>query len=129
MNLSKADIRLEKKLLINKNINLITSFQSTGFKNNYESSRDNVFFSGTNELENILYDPQTNGPMLMVIGKKDQLNFENDFLKLNSKKPFLIGAFTEKSKNINAILLLLIEFKKQVNIFIFLDNLYFFRRF
>ena len=95
-----ADIRLEKQLLINKNINLIASFQSTGFKNNYESSRDNVFFSGTNELENILYDPQTNGPMLMVISKKDQINFENDFLKLNSKKPLLIGAFTEKSKKL-----------------------------
>ena len=95
-----ADIRLEKKLLINKNINLITSFQSTGFKNNYESSRDNVFFSGTNELENILYDPQTNGPMLMAINKKDQLKFENDFLKLNSRKPLLIGTFIEKSKKI-----------------------------
>ena len=95
-----ADIKLEKKLLINKNIDLITSFQSTGFKNNFESSKENVFFSGTNELENILYDPQTNGPMLMVISKKDQLNFENDFLKLNSQKPFLIGAFTEKSKKL-----------------------------
>ena len=36
----------------------------------------------------------------MVISKKDQLNFENDFLKLNSQKPFLIGAFTEKSKKL-----------------------------
>ncbi len=97
-----ANIKLDSDLLINKNINLITNFKSTGFKNNYDSTVYLVNCPRENEFKNILYDPQTNGPMLIVINKSFQSKFEDDFFKLNLKNPLLIGNFVKKtSKFIN----------------------------
>ena len=94
-----ASINLNNEVLINDNIAILENFESTGFANNYESNSQNIYFENSNYLEKILYDPQTNGPMLMSINPNNKEKFEKDFYNLNQRKPLLIGSFKEKLDN------------------------------
>ena len=86
----------ELEILINSNIELLRMFQSTSFKNNHNSSRGNIKISDNHPLKNILFDPQTNGPMLITINKQNQKKFENYFSNESDLKPILIGRFIDK---------------------------------
>ena len=94
-----ASINLNNEVLINDNITILENFESTGFANNYESNSQNIYLKNSNYLEKVLYDPQTNGPMLMSINPNNKEKFEKDFYKLNQRKPLLIGSFKEKLDN------------------------------
>ena len=99
-----ANIHLDEKLLINSNLEILQKFQSTGYLGNYQSVSHYVYSSKNNPYLNILYDPQTNGPMLMIIDKNNRDIFEKDFLNLYEKNPILIGSFTSKKEHwINVI--------------------------
>ena len=99
-----AEIKLNKEILINKNIGILEKFKSTGFDNNYSSSVSEIIISDSNKLKNILYDPQTNGPLLLSIHKKDQIEFEKKFQLKLGFSPVLIGKFKKsEGKLINVI--------------------------
>ena len=99
-----AEIKLNEEILINKNIEILNKFKSTGFENNYSSSASEISISSKNKLKNILYDPQTNGPLLISIHRKDRIDFEKEFRLAAGFSPILLGEFTElKNKLINVI--------------------------
>ena len=99
-----AEIKLNEEILINKNIEILNKFKSTGFENNYSSSVNEISISDNNKLQNILYDPQTNGPLLISIEKEDQIKFEKEFQSVIGFSPILIGQFKKfKKKLINVI--------------------------
>ncbi len=91
-----SELILSPDILINSNIDLLRMFQSTSFKNNHNSSRGYVKISENHPLKNILFDPQTNGPMLIAINKQNQKKFENYFSNESDLKPILIGRFIDK---------------------------------
>ena len=93
-----SELELSTDILINPNIDLLKKFQSTGFQNNHKSSRKDIKISESHPLKNILFDPQTNGPMLITIKKQNQEKFENNFLNHRNIKPILIGRFIDKSE-------------------------------
>ncbi len=95
-----SELTINKNILINTNLDLLKLFKSTGFKNNYKSTNEFIDVSENHPLKNILYDPQTNGPMLMAIEKKNKEKFENFFSNKLVNKPILIGRFINKSKKI-----------------------------
>ena len=99
-----AEIKLNEEILINKNIEILNKFKSTGFENNYSSSANEISISDNNKLQNILYDPQTNGPLLISIEKEDQIKFEKEFQSVIGFSPILIGQFKKfKKKLVNVI--------------------------
>ncbi len=99
-----AEIKLNEEILINKNIEILNKFKSTGFKNNYSSSANEISISENNKLQNILYDPQTNGPLLISIEKEYQIKFEKEFQSVIGFSPILLGQFKKfKNKLINVI--------------------------
>ena len=91
-----SELVLSSDILINSNIDLLRIFQSTGFKNNHKSSREYIKISENHPLKNILFDPQTNGPMLIAIDKQNQKKFENYFSNKSDIQPILIGKFIDK---------------------------------
>ncbi len=91
-----SELILSSDILINLNIELLKKFQSTGFKNNQRSSREYIQISENHPLKNILFDPQTNGPMLITINEQNQKKFENYFSNKTDIKPILIGRFIDK---------------------------------
>ena len=91
---------INKNILINSNLDLLEIFQSTGFENNYKSTNEFIEISENHPLKNILYDPQTNGPILMAIENNNKERFENFFSNKLDNKPILIGKFVNKSKKI-----------------------------
>ena len=91
-----SELILSPDILINKNIDLLRMFKSTSFENNYNSSRGYIEISEYHPLKNILFDPQTNGPMLITINKQNQKKFENYFSNKTDIKPILIGRFIDK---------------------------------
>ena len=95
-----ASINLNNEVLINDKIAILENFESTGFANNFQSNSQNIYIKNSNYLEKILYDPQTNGPMLMAINHNNKEKFETDFYNLNNRKPLLIGSFEKKLDNL-----------------------------
>ncbi len=91
-----SELILSPDILINKNIDLLRMFKSTSFENNYNSSRGYIEISEYHPLKNILFDPQTNGPMLITINKQNQKKFENYFSNKTDIEPILIGRFIDK---------------------------------
>ena len=99
-----ANIHLDEKLLINPNLEILKNFQSTGYKSNYQSVSQYINSDGNNPYLDILYDPQTNGPLLMIIEENKKDNFEKDFSNHYKKQPILIGNFISKKEHwINVI--------------------------
>ena len=95
-----AKINLSSQILINDKESILKNFKSTGYYNNYKSNSQNIYIKNSNNLEKILYDPQTNGPMLMAINPFNKEKFENDFHNLYQRKPLLIGSFEKKLDNL-----------------------------
>lgn len=95
-----ASINLKNDILIDANQKTLKNFKSTGYENNLKSSSKNVKCDINHPLLNILYDPQTNGPMLMVINSKLKNSFEEMYFNLNHSKPILIGNFKAKEKKL-----------------------------
>ncbi len=93
-----SELILTPDILINTNIDLLRMFQSTSFENNHNSSRGYIKISENHPLKNILFDPQTNGPMLIAINKQNQKKFENCFSNKTDIKPILIGRFIDQSE-------------------------------
>ena len=90
-----SELILSSDILINSNIDLLRIFKSTGFDNNQKSSSEYIKISENHPLKNILFDPQTNGPMLITINKQNQKKFENYFSNETDIKPILIGRFID----------------------------------
>ena len=95
-----SELRLSKNILINSNLDLLEMYKSTGYFNNFNSSREFIEISESHPLKNILYDPQTNGPMLMAINENNKEKFESFFLNNLNIKPILIGKFIRKKEKI-----------------------------
>ena len=95
-----AELTLSEEILMNKNIEILKYFKSTGFDNNFNAMKEHVMISNSNNFENILYDPQTNGPMLMLINPSQRLNFEKQFSQECGYNPFLLGNLTELKNKI-----------------------------
>ena len=99
-----ANIHLDEKLLINPNLEILKKFQSTGYKSNYESVFHDIKNERNNPYIDILYDPQTNGPLLMIIDENKKESFEEVFSSLYHKRPILIGNLISKKEHwINVI--------------------------
>jgi len=99
-----ANIHLDEKLLINPNLEILKNFQSTGYKSNYQSVSQYINSEGNNPYLDILYDPQTNGPLLMIIEENKKDSFEKDFSNHYKRHPILIGNFISKKEHwINVI--------------------------
>ena len=94
-----ARLELNESLLINPNLNLIKSYKSTGYENNFEASHKFIKLKPNNILNDILFDPQTNGPLLIVIKRDKKEFFEEKFLEYNLCKPLLIGKFEYNLRN------------------------------
>ena len=93
-----ANIHLDEKILINSNLEILKKFQSTGYKSNYQSVSHFINCDRNNPYLDIIYDPQTSGPLLMIIDENNKNSFENAFLSLYQKKPILLGHFTSKKE-------------------------------
>ncbi len=99
-----AKIMLNEDILINKNIEILKKHQSSGFKNNYMACSNDISIRENHHLINILFDPQTNGPLLLSIGKNNQNKFEEEFCSMLGFYPILLGEFTNtESKLINVV--------------------------
>ena len=94
-----ANIHLDEKILINSDLEILKKFQSTGYKSNYQSVSHFVSCDGNNPYIDIIYDPQTNGPLLMIIDVNKKNSFEKAFLSLYQKKPILLGNFISKKEH------------------------------
>ena len=95
-----CELTINENILINSNIEILKMTQSTGFENNYKYSRKFINVSENHPLKNILFDPQTNGPMLIAIKKQNKDKFENFFYDKMNIKPILIGRFINKLEKI-----------------------------
>ena len=95
-----SELVLNSNLLINSDLNLLNNYKSTGFFNNLKSTERYVDIANDHPLKNILYDPQTNGPMLMVIKQLNRDRFEKLFLDQLYIKPIYIGKFIKKNNKL-----------------------------
>ena len=95
-----AQIQLNKDILINDKLEILKNFESSGYKNNYLSSFNSIDIKNDHPLSKIVYDPQTNGPLLIAIDKEKKNEFENNFEKNYLSKPLLIGEFIKKKEKL-----------------------------
>lgn len=95
-----CNIYLDEKILINKNLQILEDYKSTGFENNYNSMKDLVENEETNIINKILYDPQTNGPMLIIINPKKKSEFKKITGNNLKYSPLLIGSFVRKDNKL-----------------------------
>lgn len=99
-----ARLKLSENCLINSNLNLLKLYKSTGYENNYEASHKFMKLKENSILNDILFDPQTNGPLLMVVEKDKKEFFEEKFIEYNHYKPLLIGSFENNLRNNHYVL-------------------------
>ena len=92
-----ANISLKQNILINNNLDLLNNHKSTGYKDNFESTNKFILNNNNNKFTNILFDPQTNGPLIIVIDENKKESFEKEFFNVNKFQPYLVGYFSEKS--------------------------------
>ena len=95
-----AQIQLSKDILINDKLEILKNFESSGYKNNYMSSFTSIDIKDDHPLFKIIFDPQTNGPLLIAINKDKKNEFENNFEKNYLLKPLLIGEFIKKREKL-----------------------------
>jgi len=94
-----AEIQLNKDILINDKLEILKNFKSSGYKNNYLSSFNSIDIKVDHPLSKIIFDPQTNGPLLIAIDKEKKNDFEKNFKENNFSDPLLIGEFiSQKDK-------------------------------
>jgi selenide,water dikinase len=95
-----AQIQLNKDILINDKLEILKNFESSGYENNYLSSYNSIEIKDDHPLSKIIFDPQTNGPLLIAINKEKKNEFENNFEKNYFYKPILIGEFIKKKEKL-----------------------------
>ena len=91
-----AQINLTSEILINTNIKILKKFESSGYQNNYVASFSSINIKEEHPLLKILFDPQTNGPLLITIDKKRKWEFEKKFEMNCHSKPLLLGEFIKQ---------------------------------
>ena len=74
-----AKINLNSEILMNTNLKILDFFKSSSFEQNHISNNSIVDISDSHPLKNLIYDPQTNGPLIIVIQKQYKSDFERDF--------------------------------------------------
>ena len=95
-----AQIQLNNDILINDKLEILKNFESSGYKNNYLSSFNSIDIKESHPLNKIIFDPQTNGPLLIAIDKEKKNEFENNFEKNYLLKPLLIGEFIKQKEKL-----------------------------
>ena len=95
-----AQIHLNKDILINDKLEILKNFESSGYKNNYLSSFNLISIKDDHPLLKIIFDPQTNGPLLIAIDKEKKNEFENNFKNQCLSKPLLIGEFIRQKEKL-----------------------------
>ena len=95
-----AQIQLNNNILINDKLEILKNFESSGYKNNYLSSFSSIDIKDDHPLFKIIFDPQTNGPLLITIDKEKKNEFEDNFEKNYLLKPLLIGEFIKKREKL-----------------------------
>jgi len=95
-----AQIQLNNDILINDKLEILKNFESSGYKNNYLSSFNSIDIKESHPLNKIIFDPQTNGPLLIAIDKEKRNKFENNFEKNYLLKPLLIGEFIKQKEKL-----------------------------
>ena len=95
-----AQIQLNNEILINDKLEILKNFESSGYKNNYLSSFNSIDIKEDHPLLKIIFDPQTNGPLLIAIDKEKKNEFENNFEKNYFSKPILIGEFIKQKEKL-----------------------------
>ena len=93
-----AQINLKNEILINNKLEILKNYESSGYKNNYLSSFDSIDIQENHPLMKIIFDPQTNGPLLIAIDKEKKNEFEEDFKENCLSQPLLIGEFIQTKK-------------------------------
>ena len=93
-----ARVDLTNEILINSNIEILKNYKSTGFDSNFKSVSKYVDVNINNPYQNILYDPQTNGPMLLIVDQNYKKDFERTYREFNNTCPILIGKFEAKGE-------------------------------
>ncbi len=92
-----AEIKITKNILINDNEELINNFKSSGFNNNKNAMLKYLKFKRENVYQNILFDPQTNGPLILSINKNKEEKFISDFKKKCGYTPIKLGFFKKST--------------------------------
>lgn len=95
-----AQINLKNEILINNKLEILKNYESSGYKNNYLSSFDSIDIKENHPLIKIIFDPQTNGPLLMAIDKENKNEFEEDFKENCLSQPLLIGEFIKQKEKL-----------------------------
>ena len=95
-----AQINLKNEILINNKLEILKNYESSGYKNNYLSSFDSIDIKENHPLIKIIFDPQTNGPLLMAIDKEKKNEFEEDFKENCLSQPLLIGEFIKQKEKL-----------------------------
>ena len=95
-----AKIDLNKDILINDKLEILNNFESSGYKNNHLSSFDSIDINENHPLIKIIFDPQTNGPLLMAIDKNKKNEFEKEFINNCHSQPLLIGEFIKQKEKL-----------------------------
>ena len=95
-----AQIQLNNDILINDKLEILKNFESSGYKNNYLSSFNSIDIKEDHPLFKIIFDPQTNGPLLMAIDKEKKNEFEKEFKKKCHSQPLLIGEFINQKEKL-----------------------------
>jgi selenide,water dikinase len=95
-----AQIQLNNEILINDKLEILKNFESSGYKNNYLSSFNSISIKDHHPLKKIVFDPQTNGPLLIAIDKEKKDEFEKNFKENNFSEPLLIGEFISQKEKL-----------------------------
>ena len=95
-----ANVQLSNHILINDKLEILKNFESSGYKNNYLSSFNLISINDDHPLLKIIFDPQTNGPLLIAIDKEKKNEFENSFKNQFLSKPLLIGEFIRQKEKL-----------------------------
>ena len=95
-----AQINLKNEILINNKLEILKNYESSGYKNNHLSSFDSIDIKENHPLIKIIFDPQTNGPLLMAIDKEKKNEFEEDFKEKCLSQPLLIGEFIKQKEKL-----------------------------
>ena len=93
-----AHINLKNEILINTNLEILKKYESSGLKNNYLSSSPLIDISYKHPLAKIIYDPQTNGPLLIAIKEEDKDKFEIEYKKIVNQNHYLLVHLLKKAK-------------------------------
>ena len=96
-----AQINLNNEILINNKLEILKNYESSGYKNNYLSSFNSIDIKENHPLIKIIFDPQTNGPLLMAIDKEKKMNLKRILKKIASHNHCLLEKFIRQKEKTN----------------------------